>query len=58
MDVRRVIDSCPRHAYTVAGFDSLASKRHAAVCRRLWIRRPRATVEQDTERMTAETCSR
>jgi len=26
MDVRRVIDSCPRHAYTVAGFDSWASK--------------------------------
>jgi len=33
-------------------------ERHAAMCRRSWIRRPRALPDQPTDRFTAEACSR
>jgi hypothetical protein len=51
------IDSCPSHAWTVTGPTHLASHRHAAVCRRSWMRRPGATVDQATDCLTADSCS-
>ena len=52
------IDACPIQAWTVTGSTPRASHRQAAVCRRSWIRRPGATVDQATVRLTAEACSR
>jgi hypothetical protein len=51
------IEAWPSHVLTVTGSTPCASHRHAAVCRRSWIRRPGATVDQDTDRLTAVTCS-
>ena len=51
------IEACPSQACTVTGSTPRASHRHAAVCRRSWIRRPGATADQCTERLTGEACS-
>ncbi len=37
------IDACPIQAWTVTGSTPRANQRHAAVCRRSWIRRPKAS---------------
>ena len=51
------IDACPSHACTVTGSTPLDNHRHAAVCRRSWMRRPCATAVQCTARLTEVACS-
>ena len=52
------MDAGPIQAWTVPGSTPRASHRQAAVCRRSWMRRPRATSDQPTDRLNAEACNR
>ena len=51
------IDACPIYACTLAEFTPRASHRHAAVCRRSWIRWLSATTGQASVRLRADACS-
>jgi len=54
----RLVDAWPIHVWTVTGSTPRASQRHAAVCRRSWIRRPSTRSVQPSARLNAEACSR
>lgn len=54
VEVRRRDRRVPIQACTVLGSTPRASHRQATVCRRSWIRLPRATTDQFRVRLTAD----